>query len=132
MAGRWIFDPQTVHGQPPRREDLPRAELRAMVEGGLARPVAAAVNADAAAGRRWRRARDDVDEGGGPQPILRRQRPGDERRGAGEGCLDKLRKTGNAVRQENAIDAILHIGVFIADVEIAAGGGILRHAGRLQ
>ena len=94
--------------------------------------MTAAIERDAAARRRGRRARDDVDKRGGAQPILRRQSAGDERHRAREAGLHQLRKAGDAVRQKNAVDAILHIGVLVADVEIAAGGGILRHAGRLQ
>ena len=41
-------------------------------------------------------------------------------------------EAGDAVRQKNAVDAILNIGVFVADVEIAARRRILRDARRLQ
>ena len=46
--------------------------------------------------------------------------------------IEKRAEAGNAVRQHDAVDADLHIGVLVADVKAAAGGGILRHAGRLQ
>jgi len=38
----------------------------------------------------------------------------------------------DAVGQHDAVDAILQIGVFVADVQFAAGGGVLRYARRLQ
>ena len=41
-------------------------------------------------------------------------------------------EAGDAVGQHDAVDAELHVGVIVADVDRAAGRGILRHAGRLQ
>ena len=66
------------------------------------------------------------------QAELRRQRAGDQRNGADQAGVQNAAEAGDAVRQHHAVDAELHIGVIVADVEAAAGRGILRHAGRLQ
>ena len=38
----------------------------------------------------------------------------------------------DAVGQHHAVDAELHVGMIVADMQGAAGRGILRHARRLQ
>ena len=55
MATGRVFDAETVHGQAAGGEDFPLAALRAIFEGALTRLMAAAIEADAAAGLRRRR-----------------------------------------------------------------------------
>ena len=74
----------------------------------------------------------DVEHARRAQAELCRQRAGNQRYVADQRGIEKRAEAGNAVRQHDAVDADLHIGVLVADVKVAAGGGILRHAGGLQ
>ena len=132
VAGRWILKAEIVHGQATGGEYLPRADLCAIFERGLTGRVAAAIETDAAAGRRWGRAGYDVDKARRAEPILRGQRARDQRQRADKACIHHLPETGHAVGQENAVYAILDIAVLVADMKIAACRRVLRDAGALQ
>jgi hypothetical protein len=66
------------------------------------------------------------------QAILRRQRAGQKIEAADDAGVENLSERADAVGKHDAVDAILHVGVLVADVKFAAGGRVLRHAGRLQ
>src|SRR5258708_27377565 len=74
----------------------------------------------------------DVDDAGGMQAVLRGHRPGDQPHAADERTLKNLRETGNAVGQQNSIDAILNIAVLVADVKIARARRVLSNAWKLH
>ncbi len=132
MTWRRIFEAEVVTHQAARGENLPLPALGAIFEEGLTGRVAAAVERDIAARRVGRRARDNVDKPRRAQPILRRQRAGDERQRADEARVHDLREAGHAVGQQDAIDPILQIGVLVADMQAAARRRILRDARGLQ
>ena len=93
---------------------------------------AAAVDADAAAVVERAALGGDVDEAGGAQAVLRRQSAGDELEIADQPGLQHLAEPRDAVGQQDAVDAVLHVAVLVAHVDLAAGGGILGDTGRLQ
>src|SRR5246127_1629664 len=66
------------------------------------------------------------------QAILRRQRAGQQLHVADEGRLENLREAGNAVRQQNSVDAVLNVAVLVADVKIALARRVLVDARKLQ
>src|ERR1700732_2182301 len=66
------------------------------------------------------------------QAILRRQRAGEQLHVADERGLKNLREAGNAVGQQNSVDAILNVAVLVADVEITLARRVLVDARRLQ
>src|ERR1700747_721417 len=66
------------------------------------------------------------------QAILRRQRAGEQLHVADERRLENLREAGNAVRQQNSVDAILNVAVLVADVKIALARRVLVDARKLQ
>ena len=66
------------------------------------------------------------------KPVLGRERAGEERHLADEARLQKLGEPGNAVGEHNAVDTILHVGVVVAHVIIAARCRILGHARELR
>jgi len=53
---------------------------------------------------------------------LRGQRAGHDRHIGDQACFQHLAETGDAVGKLNPVDAILQIGVLVADVQGAAGG----------
>ena len=100
---------------------------------GLTPPETAAVDADAAALlQRVTARRLDVDDAGGAQSKLCGQRTGNQREAADETSAENMAEAGNAVGEGDSVDAILHVGVLIAHMDVAIDGAILRNAGRLQ
>ena len=72
----------------------------------------------------------DVDNAGGAQAVLRRQRAGDQRHGIGEPRLQRLAEDIDPLRQLNPVEAVLQIGVIAADVDLPER--ILGNTGSLQ
>src|ERR1700691_6176720 len=104
----------------------------AIFDARLHRVVAAAIDAGRAAGRETAALGLDIDHAGGAQPVLRRQGAGDQLDRAGEPCTEALAEEADAFRQQYAVDAVLHVGVLVADVELGVFGAVLVDAGRLQ
>ena len=131
FQGNRIFQSDIALEEAPGEEILGLADLAAILEArreGLSR---AAIDARSPAVEGIV-AGLDVEHARGAQAKLRRQRAGDQRHVADQRGVEKRAKAGNTVRQHDAVDANLHIGVLVAHVKAAAGGRILRHAGRLQ
>ena len=63
------------------------------------------------------RAGRHVDEADRAQPEFGRQRTGDQRQAADQIGVQNAAEAADAVRQNNAVDTILHIGMIVADVE---------------
>ena len=99
---------------------------------GVIVPLTAAVNADLAAIVENIGAGRDVDQPHRPQAIFGRERADHQAEAADPAGVENAAEAGRAVGQHHAIDAELQIGVIVADVEEAAGGGVLRDAGELQ
>ena len=100
---------------------------------GLTAPETAAVDADAAALLQRITARGlDIDDAGGAQAKLRGQRTGNQREAADKIGAENTAEARNTVGEGDSVDAVLHVGVLIAHVDVAIDGAILRNAGRLQ
>ena len=108
------------------------AEGAAIVEARFDGASAAAVEAHSAGIVERVGTGGDVDEADRAHAELCRQRAGDERHAADQVGIENAAEAGDAVGQHDAVDAELHIGVIVADMEKTARRGILRHAGRLQ
>ena len=52
--------------------------------------------------------------------------------GSNKGGVEHLAEARDSVGQDNAVDAVLQVGVLVAYVDLAARHRILRHAGGLQ
>ena len=63
----------------------------------------------------------DIDDAGGAQTVLCRQRASHEVDLLDKTGIDRLPESGNAFRQLHAIDAILHIAVVVAHMQRARG-----------
>src|SRR5947209_7379580 len=128
IVGRRVLDALLAREIAAGQKILPGTGGAAIFERRRQRRLTAAIDADAAAIVERAGARGDVDNAGGAQSILRRQRPVEQSEIADKACLDHLAETGDAGRQKDAIDAVLHVFVLVADVERAARDGILRYA----
>jgi hypothetical protein len=64
----------------------------------------------------------DIQHAGRTQAILRRQRAGEQGKAADDAGIEDLPEGADAVGQHDAIDAILNIGVLVADMQFAARG----------
>ena len=60
----------------------------------------------------------DVDDAGSAQPVLRRQRAGDQRHRISEPGLQYLAKDIDSLGQDDAVQAELQIGVVAADMDL--------------
>ena len=127
-----VFDADAAAEIATRDVILGLSDRAAIFGRGRDGAVAAAIDADAAAVVEGVGLGLDVEHARRAQAILRRQRAGDQRQAADDAGVDDLAERADAVRQHDAVDAVLEIGVFVADVQVAAGGGILRYARRLQ
>src|ERR1019366_5311749 len=128
-----IFDAE-IAGEPATADEIfGVAATAAVVEARRQGAKTAAVNTDAAARlQRIPALGLDVDDTGGAQAELRRQRPGDERERADEAGGKHMAEAGNAIGQDDAIDPVLHVSVLIAHVDVTIHGAILRNPGCLQ
>ena len=72
----------------------------------------------------------DVHHAGGLEPILRRQRTGDQRHAVGKAGLERLAEHRQPLRQFDAVEPVLHVGMLAAQVDLAET--VLRHAGGLE
>lgn len=61
-----------------------------------------------------------------------RQRAGDQRKIADNAGVENLAERTYAIGQHDAIDAVLNVGVFVADVQITASRRVLTHPWCLQ
>jgi hypothetical protein len=132
VGRRRIFDSDIAAKIPSRDEILRLSGGPAIFETRGDRAVAAAVDADAAGIVEGVRLGLDVQHARGALAILRRQRAGNQGEAADDAGVEDLPEAADAVRQHDAVDAVLQIGVFVADVQFAAGGGVLRYAWGLQ
>ncbi len=62
------------------------------------------------------------------RPYCGRQRAGNQGQAADDAGVDDLAEAADAIGQHDAVDAVLEIGVLVADMQLAAGGGVLRDA----
>ncbi len=96
--------------------------------------MAAAVHAHVAARIEGAALRLDVEDPGGAQPVLGGQRAGEQGDRAGQARAQAagLGEQGRALRQHDAVDAVLHVAHLLAHVNAARARGILRDTRRLQ
>src|SRR5579864_5014732 len=104
----------------------------AIFEAVRDRLPAAAVNADAATGKRGAVLGGDLDDTRGLQAVLGRQGTRDYRQSADKAGFENLPETGHAFRQQDSVDTILDVTVLVADVIVARSRGILGNARRLK
>ena len=128
-----ILDAEIAGEAEARDKVLGIASATAVFEARTYRAETAAVDADAAALLQRIAARGlDIDDAGGAQAELRGQRTGNQREAADKIGAENTAEARNTIREGDAVDAVLHIGVLIAYVDVAIDGAILRNAGRLQ
>ncbi len=72
----------------------------------------------------------DVDDPGGPQAVLGRQRAGDQVDVAGEAGAEGLAEHGDALRQDHVVQPVLDVGVVAPDVQLSER--VLHHPRGLQ
>ena len=108
------------------------AERAAVFNRRCERSLAAAVNADLTAVIEDVGAGRDVDQPDGAQPVFGRERAHDQSDAADPAGVKNAAEAGQAVGQHHAVDAKLHVGMVVAHVKEAAGGGILRDTRGLQ
>ncbi len=84
--------------------------------------MAAAIDADPAGVVEGVRPGLDVQHARRAQAVLRRQCAGQERQAADDAGVEDLPEGTDTVRQHDAVDAKLKIGVLVADMELAARG----------
>ena len=108
------------------------AESAAILDRRRERSLAAAVNADLTAVVENVGAGRDVDQPHCSQPVFGRECAHNQSDAADPAGVENAAEAGQAVGQHHAIDAKLHVGVVVANVEQAAGGGILRDPRGLQ
>ena len=127
-----IFDSDIAAQKAAGDEILGVADRPAIFEARREIGEAAAINADLAAAVEGAAFGGDVDDAGRVQAVLRGQRAVDHRDIADQAAVEHLAEAGNAVWQQHAVDPVLHVGVFVAQMQRAAGRRILRKSGRLQ
>ncbi len=132
MRGGRIFYSEIAAEITPRDEILCLPDRPAIFEAWRNGAVAAAVNADAAGIVERVRSGLDVENAGRAQAILRGQRARQQRQIADDAGIEDLSEGADAVGQHDAVDPILKIAVLVADMQFAAGRGVLRDAGQLQ
>ncbi len=71
----------------------------------------------------------DVDDPGGLETVLGWQSAGDQRQAPGEAFRERLTKYRQTLRQFHAVQPVLHVGVFAAQMDLAEA--VLRRAGGL-
>ena len=74
----------------------------------------------------------DVHDARGAEPILGRQRPGDELHAADEAGVEFQAESRDAFGQQHVVDAVLQVRMFPPDMQVAVGGRILGHSRRAQ
>jgi hypothetical protein len=108
------------------------AERAAVLDRRRERSLTAAVKADRSAVVEDVGAGRDVDQPHSSQPEFGRERAHNQGDAADPAGVENAAEAGETVGQHYPVDAKLHIGVIVADVQQSAGRRILRDAGRLQ
>ena len=130
FAARRVLDPDVVVEKFAGYVVIDLADRTAEFEARLDPRLLAAICGDRAAGRERAGLGLDIDDPGAPQPILRRQRAGNQRDGIGKPRLERLAEHVDPFRQLNPVQPILQIGVVAADMDLSKR--ILRDARCLQ
>src|SRR5215471_21552981 len=98
------------------------AERAAIFEAWLYPFAAAEVVIDAARIVENVRARRQVDNAGRAQSVFCRQRTGHQRQATDKIGIQNAAETADAVRQKNAVDAILRVGMIVTHMQKTARG----------
>src|SRR4029077_13314964 len=122
---RRIFQPDIALEETSADEVLRLSDGAAVFDARRERTPAAAVDAGVSGIVEGVAARPDIENAGRAQAELRRQGSGKQRYVADQRGIEEGAEAADAVRKHDAVDAGLHIGMLVADVEIAAGGRIL-------
>ncbi len=69
----------------------------------------------------------DIEHARLPETVLGRQRAGDERDTLGKTRVELAAEAGDAFRDQDVVDPVLHVGVIVPDVKASRGRGILAH-----
>ena len=108
------------------------AERAAVLDRRRERSLTAAVKADRSTVVEDVGAGRDVDQPHSSQPEFGRERAHNQGDAADPAGVENAAEAGETVGQHYPVDAKLHIGVIVADVQQSAGRRILRDARRLQ
>ena len=111
-------------------EIIDLADTPAIFEARLQPAPATAVHRDRAAGFERAGLGLDVDDAGGAEAVLRRQRAGDQRHRVGEASLQRLAEDVDPLRQLHPVDTELQVPVVATDMKLTER--ILSDAGCLQ
>ena len=125
-----ILDAAVVVQAIAGHEIIHRTAVAAIFEARLQPVPRSAIHRDLATGIGDAGLGLDVDDAGGLEAILGRQRAGDQRQAAGEAFFDRLAEDRQPFRQLHAVQAVLHVGVLAAQMDLTEA--VLCHAGRLQ
>ena len=125
-----IFDAEDILQISAGEEIFGAARDAAVLDIGVDGLAAAPVNPDRSAVVKGRRLY--VDDTGGAQAVLRRQRARDEGQAADEARIQKLAEGAEPVRQQNVVDALGDVGVLVAHMQVPARRRILGDARELQ
>jgi hypothetical protein len=104
----------------------------AVFEAGIDRVVAAAVHRDRAAGLKQAALALDIDDAGGAQPVLRGQAAGDQLHRIDKPGAQIVTEKADPVRDDDAVDAVLHVEVLVAHMQPAIGRIVLIDPRHLQ
>jgi hypothetical protein len=129
---RRVLDAEIVLQKAARQEILRLPGGAAIFHVGRDGAVAAAIDADHAGIVEGVGLGGDVEHAGRPQAVLGRQCAGEQAEAPDDAGVEDLPECADAVGKHDAVDAILQIGVLVADMQVAARGRILRDAGELQ
>ena len=132
--GRWhrVFETLVAAKIAAGEEILRVADDAAKFEAWRKRPETAAIKAETAA-RLECFLGGDVDDARRAQAVLRRQRAVEQADAADEAGVEHRPEPGNPQGKRNAVDSVLNVRIFVADVEIRiVQRRILGDAGRLE
>ena len=130
--GRRVGDAEVALEIACRNEQVEPAKGVAPGGAGLDRAVAATIDADIAARIESAAAGPELDHAGGAEAVLRGQCASDHRDRLGDAGVDESAEPGNALGHGDAVEPVLDIAVFVADVDFGVRVAVGRHPRHLQ
>src|SRR5262245_274652 len=129
---RGIFKAEIREETATREEEFHAPAAAAVLDAGRQCRAVAAIDADCATGVLRAAARLNVDQSTCTQTILCRKSASNERQTADKARFQQLAEARHPIRDHDAIDPVLKVGVLITYMHAPARGGIHGHARSLQ